>query len=112
MARQNRREVFDPQEVSVMHCINRAVRRAMLCGVDHYSGKSYEHRRDWVKERLIFLAGQYGIDVLGYAVMGDHLHVILRNRPDVVATWSDVVATWSDEEVYRRIWNLFSKRKK
>ena len=105
MARQNRREVFDPQEVSVMHCINRAVRRAMLCGVDHYSGKSYEHRRDWVKERLIFLAGQYGIDVLGYAVMGNHLHVILRNRPDVVATWSD-------EEVARRIWNLFPKRKK
>ena len=104
MARQNRREVFDPQEVSVMHCINRAVRRAMLCGVDHYSGKSYEHRRDWVKERLIFLAGQYGIDVLGYAVMGNHLHVILRNRPDVVATWSD-------EEVARRIWNLFPKRK-
>lgn len=104
MARQNRREVFDPQEVSVMHCINRAVRRAMLCGVDHYSGKSYEHRRDWVKQRLIFLAGQYGIDVLGYAVMGNHLHVILRNRPDVVQTWAD-------EDVAARIWNLFPKRK-
>ena len=81
MARQNRREVFDPNEVSVMHCINRAVRRAMLCGVDKFSGKSYEHRRDWVKERLIYLAQFYGIDVLGYAIMGNHLHVILRNRP-------------------------------
>ena len=46
MARLNRRELFDPHEVSVMHCINRAVRRAMLCGVDHYSGKSYEHLRN------------------------------------------------------------------
>jgi REP element-mobilizing transposase RayT len=76
----------------------------MLCGVDHYSGKSYEHRRQWIKDRLIFLAKFYGIDVLGYAIMGNHLHCILRNRPDIVATWSD-------EEVARRIWFLFPKRK-
>jgi len=90
MARQNRAEVFDPNEVSVMHCINRAVRRAMLCGVDKYSGKSFEHRREWVKKRLVYLAKHYGIDVLGYAIMGNHLHCILRNRP---------------------IWFLFPKRK-
>ena len=82
MARQNRSEIFDPNEVSVMHCINRAVRRAMLCGVDKFSGKSYEHRRDWIKQRLIYLAKFYGIDVLGYAIMGNHMHVILRNRPE------------------------------
>ncbi len=104
MARQNRGEVFDPNEVSVMHCINRAVRRAMLCGVDHFSGNSYEHRRQWIKDRLIYLAKYYAIDVLGYAIMGNHLHCILRNRPDIVATWSD-------EEVARRIWFLFPKRK-
>lgn len=104
MARQNRSDVFDPMRVSVVHCINRAVRRAMLCGVDKFSGKSYEHRRDWIKKRLEFLAGCYGIDVLGYAVMGNHMHVILRNRPDVVEMWSD-------EDVARRIWRLFPKRK-
>jgi len=45
-----------------------------------------------------------GIDVLGYAVMGNHLHVILRNRPDVVQEWAD-------EEVAQRIWQLFPARK-
>ena len=104
MARQNRSEIFDPEQVSVMHCINRAVRRAMLCGFDRFTGQSFEHRRDWVKNRLKFLAANYGIDVLGYAVMGNHLHVILRNRPDIVSEWTD-------EEVARRIWNLFPKRK-
>ena len=104
MARQNRSDIFHPEEMAVLHCVNRAVRRAMLCGVDPVTGKSFEHRRNWVKDRLIFLASQYGIDVLGYAVMGNHLHVILRNRPDVVKTWSD-------EEVARRIWMLFPKRK-
>jgi REP element-mobilizing transposase RayT len=76
----------------------------MLCGFDKYTGQDYEHRRDWVKDRLVFLASQYGIDVLGYAIMGNHLHVILRNRPDVVETWSD-------DEIARRIWFLFPKRK-
>ena len=36
--------------------------------------------------------------------MGNHMHVILRNRPDVVETWSD-------QEIARRIWFLFPKRK-
>jgi len=58
MARQNRSEIFDPLEASVCHCINRAVRRAMLCGEDPVTGKSFEHRREWVRERLIFLASQ------------------------------------------------------
>ena len=89
MARQNRADIFDPREVTVLHCIQRAVRRAMLCGVDPISGKSFEHRRQWIRDRLEELAGIFGIDVLGFAIMGNHLHVILRNRPDVVKPWSD-----------------------
>ncbi|QDU94595.1 hypothetical protein Pla8534_23880 [Lignipirellula cremea] len=29
-----------------------------------------------------FLAGVFGLEVLGFAVMSNHLHVILRTRPD------------------------------
>lgn len=35
------------------------------------------------------LASVFGCDVLGYAIMSNHLHLILRTRPDVVAEWSD-----------------------
>ena len=104
MARQNRRDVFNPLEVSTVHCIQRVVRRAMLCGFDPVTNRCFDHRRQWIRQRLEFLAGQFGIDVLGYAILGNHLHVILRNRPDVVQTWSN-------EEVARRIWSLFPKRK-
>ena len=27
------------------HCVSRCVRRSFLCGVDSYSGQSYEYRR-------------------------------------------------------------------
>ena len=36
--------------------------------------------------------------------MVNHVHVILRNRPDVVAGWSD-------KEVAKRWWQLFPLRK-
>ena len=104
MARVNRREVLSEGEIQVVHCVNRCVRRGFLCGVDELTGKNYEHRRQWMRNRLEFLAGIYGVDVLGFSVMSNHLHVILRSRPDVVKDLSD-------EEIARRWWNLFPQRR-
>ena len=88
MARQNRRDIFDPNEVGAFHAVQRTVRRAWLCGQDPVSGKSFEHRRTWIQDRLQELAASFGIDCLSFAVMVNHVHVILRNRPDVVAGWN------------------------
>lgn len=64
MARLARADIFDPAEVSVVHCINRCVRRCFLCGDDPYTGHNYDHRKAWLEARLAFLAGRFGIDVL------------------------------------------------
>jgi len=85
MARQNRRDIFDPNEVGVFHAVQRTVRRAWLCGLDPVSGKSFEHRRTWIQNRLQELAGSFGIDCLSFAVMLNHVHVILRNRMRALA---------------------------
>jgi len=104
MARLARGELFHPLEIAVMHCINRCVRRCFLCGEDPATGRNYEHRKVWLEERLKFLAGQFGIDVLAFAIMSNHFHLVLRNRPDVVAQWSD-------REVARRWLMLCPMRK-
>jgi REP element-mobilizing transposase RayT len=97
-------DVIALDEIAVYHCVNRCVRRAYLCGRDGVTGQSFEHRREWIRARLEFLAGQFAIEVLGFAVMSNHLHVILRGRPDVVAAWTD-------DDVARRWWMIFPQRR-
>ena len=81
------------------HCIARCVRRAYLCGKDAYSGRNFEHRRDWVRERLRFLAGVFAIDVCAYAVLSNHLHIVLHVD-------SARAAAWSEREVVKRYTTL------
>ncbi len=104
MPRVNRREIFAQDEIQAFHLINRCVRRTRLFGKDKKSGKDYSHRKQWVRERLEVLAGIFGVDLLGFAVLSNHLHVVVRTRPDVVKAWSD-------DEVAQRWWNLFPQRR-
>jgi hypothetical protein len=89
MGRPKRSEQFSSSEICIVHAVQRCVRRAFLAGVDDLTGKDYSFRREIIRRRMEALASVFAIDVLTYAVMSNHLHVIVRNRPDVVATWSD-----------------------
>ena len=104
MPRVKRCEICAADEVQAFHLINRCVRRTYLCGKDRRSGKDFSHRKEWIRERLEELAGIYGIDVLGFAVLSNHMHVVVRTRPDVVKSWSD-------DEVALRWWRLFPQRR-
>ena len=82
------------------HCMSRCVRRAFLCGFDSITNRSYEHRRAWVEDRILFLATVFAIDVCAYAVMSNHHHVVLHiNKPKALS--------WRDEEVCERWHRLF-----
>jgi REP element-mobilizing transposase RayT len=82
-------QIVTSEEVGVYHCVARCVRRSFLCGVDPTTGHDYEHRKEWIRQRLQQLASIFAIDVCGYAVMSNHLHLVLRARPDLVEDWAD-----------------------
>src|SRR5580693_2287443 len=91
-----RRQIVVEDTVGVYHCIARCVRRAFLCGIDPYTGKDYSHRKEWILNRLRELAGLFAIEVCGYSVMSNHLHLVLRNRPDIAEQWSadEIALRW------------------
>ena len=86
------------------HCISRCVRRAFLCGRDDYTGRSFEHPKEWVKSRLRVLSEAFALDICAFAVLSSHFHLVLRTRPDLVSSWSD-------EEVAQRWLTIFPKSK-
>lgn len=91
-----RKSLISLNNTPYYHCVSRCVRRAFLCGQDHYSGKSYEHRRAWVENRLLKLASAFSIDICAYAVMNNHTHVVLHVDENKAKSWSpeEVLQRW------------------
>ena len=84
-----RKSLVDVSLTRYYHCISRCVRGAFLCG------EGFEHRKQWIEDRLEVLAAQFAVSVCGFAVMDNHLHVLVRLDPKLSSDWSD-------EEIVRR----------
>ncbi len=96
MARSARQNSVDPNQIQIVHIWNRCVRRAYLCGIDPLTGKDFEHRRQWARERLEHLASIFAIDCITFAILSNHTHQVLRSRPDIARLWDDreVATRW------------------
>jgi REP element-mobilizing transposase RayT len=90
--------------MAIVHVVNRSVRRVFLMGEDRISGKNYEDRKAWIERRIEQLAACFGIDLLCFSILSNHVHLILRQRPDLVQSWDDT-------EVARR-WLMLCPQKR
>lgn len=103
MTSRPRSEVIREGEVGVYHVWSRCVRGAYLCGTDPSTGLNYSHRRDWIRSFQQRLAGLFGIEIGFRAELANHIHLVLRARPDVVETWSDEEVAFRMKTVYRLV---------
>ncbi len=60
------------------------------------TGRSFEHRKQWVEAQLLELAQVFAVGVYAYAVMSNHLHVVVYVDPTVTLAWSpdEVAQRW------------------
>lgn len=69
--------------------------------MDFHTGFDFEHRRQWIVDRMKFLSSVFAIDLCAYAVMSNHYHIVIRID-------AEQAKLWSDEEVARRWMQIFS----
>ena len=84
-----RRTQISIEDTPWYHAVSRCVRKAWLTGVDPNTGQSYEHRREWVESQLLKLGAIFAIDIAAYAVMSNHLHLVLRIDIELANSWTD-----------------------
>jgi hypothetical protein len=94
-----RAQLVDTTLTRWYHCISRCVRRAFLLG------EGEQDRKQWIEQRLQELAEIFAVSVGGFAILDNHLHVLVRLEPGAASAWSD-------EEVVRRWGRLFPPRDK
>ncbi|MCU7841601.1 MAG: transposase [Candidatus Thiodiazotropha sp. (ex Troendleina suluensis)] len=90
------------------HCVSRCVRRAYLCGEDALTGRSFEHRRQWIQDKLFALNDVFAIDLCSYAILSNHFHLVLFVDQETAEGWS----RWQVIERWHRLYqgSLFSQR--
>ena len=93
---QARYRLIDTQTTPYYHCISRCVRRAYLCGFDRTSRKNFDHRKQWILDRIRQLSSAFAVDVCAYAIMSNHFHLVLFVDTAAAGQWSfdEVVDRW------------------
>ena len=91
-----RKTLIPLEDTLYYHSVSRCVRRSFLCGEDKLTGHNYEHRRQWVEDKLVILASVFAIDLCAYAVMSNHTHVVLRINQSKAESWTnhEVIERW------------------
>ena len=58
--------------------------------------QNYEHRRQWIENRIRILSSLFAVDICAYAVMSNHLHLVIKLSPQELDSLSDadIVERW------------------
>jgi putative transposase len=86
-----RKHLINEQRSGCYHLVSRCVRRAFLCG------DARKHRRDWIAAAVEQASRHFAVEILGFAIMSNHLHLVVKTQPRWAEGWSDraVAQRWA-----------------
>ena len=92
-----RKELVSVSDTPYYHIVSRCVRRTFLCGYDDLTNTDYEHRKDWIVDRIQLLNALFSIDLCSYAIMSNHYHLVVHINPKNTESWSnkEVAERWT-----------------
>ncbi len=71
------------------HCMSRCAQQCFLLGKDKHTGHDFSHRKIWIEKRIIVQAEAFAISVCAYAIMSNHLHLVLRVDRSKALKWTE-----------------------
>ncbi len=85
-----RSHLIDQSRTGCYHVVSRCVRRGYLCG------DQWEHRREWIERAIRDQAAIFAVEILAYAVMSNHFHLVMKVKPELAQGWSarEVAERW------------------
>ena len=91
----SRKQQIALSETPYYHIVSRCVRHAFLCGITE--SYNFEHRRNWMVERLALLSQMFAIDVAAFAIMSNHYHLVLQVDTARAKSWTkqEVLDRWT-----------------
>ncbi|MFN5916849.1 MAG: hypothetical protein ACK48K_08830, partial [Planctomycetota bacterium] len=95
MARPSRGSKISPDEINIVHVWSQVVQQMPLLGSDPTTGQDFSHRKDWFLDIMAHQSMFMAIEILRFAIMDNHVHFLLRTRPDIVRDWSDEEVAWN-----------------
>ena len=89
-----RSELIDTENAGYYQLVSRCVRRTFLCGT-HFNPitnleQNFDHRRQWIENRILAFAEVFAIEVYAFAVMNNHYHLVVYSDPKAPEKWSDL----------------------
>ena len=92
-----RKYLIDYTQTCFYHCISRCVRQGFLLDSVQIDGAHYNYRNDWVQRRLLLLSDVFAIDLLSFAIMDNHTHLVLFANLELANQWTstEVLKRWS-----------------
>jgi putative transposase len=77
--------------------MSRCVRQGFLLDSVEINETQTNYRNEWIQRRLLFLSDVFAIDLLSFAIMDNHTHLVLFINLELAQQWSnlEVLKRWS-----------------